>query len=111
MQLLQHALTRLNATAPSWVLAGIPGGDAFFSTCHGAGRRMSRHQARRQIHGQQLRAELAQAGIEVRADSDRGLVEETPDAYKDVDEVVATCQQAGLATRVARLRPVGVIKG
>ncbi|HZD01465.1 MAG TPA: RtcB family protein [Actinomycetes bacterium] len=95
----------------SWVLAGIPEGGAFFSTCHGAGRRMSRHQARRHVRGQQLRAELRQAGVQVRADSDRGLAEETPAAYKDVDEVVATCQQAGLARRVARLRPVGVIKG
>src|SRR5574341_1591125 len=95
----------------SYVLAGVPGGGAFWSTCHGAGRRMSRHQARRQVHGQQLRAELARAGVEVRADSDRGLAEETPAAYKDVDEVVVTCERAGLACRVARLRPVGVIKG
>jgi len=95
----------------SWVLAGVPDGDAFFSTCHGAGRRMSRHQARRQVHGQQLRADLARAGVEVRADSDRGLAEETPAVYKDVDEVVATCEQAGLARPIARLRPVGVIKG
>jgi tRNA-splicing ligase RtcB (3'-phosphate/5'-hydroxy nucleic acid ligase) len=95
----------------SWVLAGVPGGEAFWSTCHGAGRRMSRHQALRQVHAPQLRADLARAGVEVRADSDRGLAEETPVAYKDVDEVVATCEQAGLARRVARLRPVGVIKG
>ena len=95
----------------SWVLAGVPDGGAFWSTCHGAGRRMSRHQARRQVRGPQLRAELQRAGVEVRADSDRGLAEETPAAYKDVDEVVATCEQAGLARRVARLRPVGVIKG
>jgi tRNA-splicing ligase RtcB len=95
----------------SWVLAGVPGGGAFWSTCHGAGRRMSRHPARRQVRGQQLRAELAEAGIEVRADSDRGLTEETPAAYKDVDEVVATCERAGLARPIARLRPVGVIKG
>src|SRR6266498_36008 len=95
----------------SWVLAGVPDGDAFWSTCHGAGRRMSRHQARRSVRAGQLRAELAQAGVEVRADSDRGLAEEPPAAYKDVDEVVATCQQAGLARRVARLRPVGVVKG
>jgi tRNA-splicing ligase RtcB len=91
----------------SYVLAGVPDGGAFFSTCHGAGRRMSR----RQVHGQRLRAELARAGVEVRAHSDRGPAEETPAAYKDVDEVIATCEQAGLARRVARLRPVGVIKG
>jgi tRNA-splicing ligase RtcB len=74
----------------SHVLAGVPDGGAFWSTCHGAGRRMSRHQARRQVRGPQLRAELARAGVVVRADSDRGLVEETPAAYKDVDEVVAS---------------------
>jgi tRNA-splicing ligase RtcB (3'-phosphate/5'-hydroxy nucleic acid ligase) len=91
----------------SYVLARVPDGGAFFPTCHGAGRRMSRHQ----VQGQRLRAELARAGVEVRADSDRGLAEETPAAYKDVDEVIATCEQAGLARRVARLRPVGVIKG
>ncbi len=103
----------LAATGQPVLVPGSMGtdGDAFFSTCHGAGRRMSRHQARRQVHGQQLRAELARAGVEVRADSDRGLAEETPAAYKDVDEVVATCDQAGLARRVARLRPVRVIKG
>ena len=95
----------------SWVLAGVAGGGAFWSACHGAGRRLSRHQALRQVRAPQLRAELAQAGVEVRADSNRGLVEETPVAYKDVDEVVTTCERAGLARRVARLRPVGVIKG
>jgi tRNA-splicing ligase RtcB len=95
----------------SWVLAGVPGGGAFWSACHGAGRRMSRHQALRQVHAPRLRADLARAGIQVRADSDRGLAEETPDAYKDVDDVVDTCERAGLARRVARLRPVGVIKG
>jgi tRNA-splicing ligase RtcB (3'-phosphate/5'-hydroxy nucleic acid ligase) len=95
----------------SWVLAGIPDGGAFFSACHGAGRRLSRHQARRLVRGPQLRAELARAGIAVRADSDPGLAEEAPAAYKDVDEVVATCEQAGLARRVARLHPVGVLKG
>jgi tRNA-splicing ligase RtcB (3'-phosphate/5'-hydroxy nucleic acid ligase) len=95
----------------SWVLAGMPGGAAFWSACHGAGRRLSRHQALRQTHPSQLRADLARAGVQVRADSNRGLAEETPLAYKDVDQVVATCEQAGLARRVARLRPVGVIKG
>jgi tRNA-splicing ligase RtcB len=95
----------------SWVLAGVPGGEAFWSACHGAGRRLSRHQALREVHAPQLRADLARAGVEVRADSNRGLAEETPAAYKDVDEVVTTCEQAGLARRVARLRPVGVIKG
>jgi tRNA-splicing ligase RtcB (3'-phosphate/5'-hydroxy nucleic acid ligase) len=95
----------------SHVLAGVGGGGAFFSACHGAGRRMSRHAATRRIRGAVLRAELEGAGVAVRAGSDRGLAEEAPFAYKDVDQVVATCQQAGLAARVARLRPIGVVKG
>jgi tRNA-splicing ligase RtcB len=95
----------------SHVLAGVLGGGAFSSTCHGAGRTMSRHAATRKIHGRELRTELAAAGIAVRAPSDRGLAEEAPLSYKDVDEVVAVCEQAGLARRVARLRPIGVIKG
>jgi len=95
----------------SYVLAGLVGGEAFHSACHGAGRTMSRHAATRRIRGRELRAQLALAGIEVRAPSDRGLAEEAPFSYKDVDEVVATCEQAGLAGRVARLRPLGVVKG
>jgi len=95
----------------SHVMAGIPGGGAFHSTCHGAGRTMSRHAATRKVTGRVLRGQLAAQGIEVRAHSDRGLAEEAPFSYKDVDEVVATCERAGLARRVARLRPVGVVKG
>ncbi|MGZ6954884.1 MAG: RtcB family protein [Acidimicrobiia bacterium] len=95
----------------SHVLAGVHGGGAFHSTCHGAGRTMSRHAANRRIRGRDLRRQLATAGIAVRAHSDRGLAEEAPFSYKDVDEVVATCEEAGLARRVARLRPIGVVKG
>ncbi len=95
----------------SYVLAGVAGGGAFFSACHGAGRRLSRHQALRRARGGAVRAELAAAGIAVRGASARGLAEEAPDAYKDVDAVVAVCEQAGLARAVARLRPVGVVKG
>ena len=95
----------------SHVLAGVAGGGAFSSTCHGAGRTMSRHAATRKIHGWELRSQLAAAGIAVRAHSDRGLAEEAPFSYKDVDEVVAICEAAGLARRVARLRPIGVVKG
>jgi tRNA-splicing ligase RtcB len=94
----------------SWVLVGAAGGAAFHSTCHGAGRRMSRHAARRQVRGEALRQALESAGVGVRSHSMRALAEEAPDAYKDVDEVVATCVRAGLAGPVARLRPVGVIK-
>jgi tRNA-splicing ligase RtcB len=95
----------------SWVLVGSSTGGAFHSTCHGAGRAMSRHAARRLIRGEQLRNQLETAGVHVRAGSWRGLAEEAPFSYKDVDLVVATCEHAGLARRVARLRPVGVVKG
>ena len=95
----------------SYVLVGTPGGDAFHSTCHGAGRTMSRTAARKRVTGRELRTELAAAGIEVRAESNRGLAEEAPFSYKDVDAVVETVEHAGLARRVARLVPIGVVKG
>ncbi|MBX6387459.1 MAG: RtcB family protein [Frankia sp.] len=95
----------------SHVLAGVPGAEAFHSTCHGAGRLLSRHAAMRRIHGRTLREQLTAAGVAVRAASERGLAEEAPFAYKDVDEVVTTCERAGLARRVARLVPIGVVKG
>jgi tRNA-splicing ligase RtcB len=95
----------------SYVLAGTADGGAFHSSCHGAGRVMSRHAALRTTSGRQVRQQLEDAGIAVRCASGRGLAEEVPFAYKDVDEVVATCHHSGLARRVARLHPVGVIKG
>lgn len=95
----------------SYVLVGVGPGGAFSSACHGAGRNLSRHAAAREVRGDQLRRELEASGIAVRAGSARGLAEEAPVAYKDVDEVVATCERAGLARRVARLRPLGVVKG
>jgi tRNA-splicing ligase RtcB len=95
----------------SYVLVGDAGGDAFHSCCHGAGRAMSRTAARKATSAMALRRELATAGVEVRAGSDRGLTEEAPQSYKDVDAVVATVERAGLARRVARLVPVGVVKG
>ena len=95
----------------SYVLAGVAGGGAFFSTCHGAGRVMSRHQAARSITGPELRRQLEGRGIAVRGASSRGLAEETPAAYKDVTEVVAAAEGAGLCRKVARLVPLGVVKG
>ena len=95
----------------SHVLVGVTGGGAFHSTCHGAGRTMSRHAALRRIRGSVLRDQLEEQGIAVRASSQRGLAEEAPFSYKDVDEVVRICELAGLARRVARLRPIGVVKG
>jgi len=95
----------------SYVLAGIEGGGAFYSTCHGAGRVMSRHQALRTVSGTQLRRRLEAAGIAVRGASARGLAEETPEAYKDVNAVVEAAEGAGLCRKVARLVPLGVVKG
>lgn len=95
----------------SYVLVGEPTGEAFHSTCHGAGRTMSRTAARKRITGAALRRELSASGVEVRAGSNRGLAEEAPFSYKDVDAVVRTVERAGLARRVARLVPVGVVKG
>lgn len=97
----------------SWILVGTPASMAqtFGSTCHGAGRVMSRSQAKKQIRGEALRQKLEQGGIAVRAGSMAGLAEEAPQAYKDVDEVVRTVSGAGIARKVARLVPIGVIKG
>ncbi|WP_274564725.1 RtcB family protein [Streptomyces spiramyceticus] len=95
----------------SYVLTGVSGGDAFHSTCHGAGRVMSRHKAARTIGGKELRARLEADGIAVRPLSWRGLAEETPEAYKDVTAVVEASEGAGLCRKVARLVPIGVVKG
>jgi len=83
----------------------------FGSTCHGAGRTMSRSKARKTIHGSELRRQLEQQGIAVRSGSNRGLAEEAPAAYKDVSRVVEVVHGLGIARKVARLRPLGVIKG
>jgi tRNA-splicing ligase RtcB len=97
----------------SYVLLGTPGSMAqtFGSTCHGAGRVMSRAQAKREIRGEKLKAELESQGIVVRAGSMAGLAEEAPRAYKDVSRVVEVVHHAGIAKKVARLRPIAVIKG
>jgi tRNA-splicing ligase RtcB len=97
----------------SFVLVGRPGAmeQSFGTTCHGAGRRMSRTGARKQISGAKLRRQLEAQGIVVRCPSNRGLAEEAPFAYKDVERVVAVVERAGLAARVAQLVPLGVIKG
>ena len=97
----------------SYVLAGCETSEALAlsSACHGAGRSMSRHQARRGWQGLQLVDELAQRGILVRSPSMRGVAEEAPGAYKNVDRVVEVAERAGLARRVARLEPMICIKG
>ncbi len=83
----------------------------FGSCCHGAGRVMSRSEAKRQVRGEQLRGELEHDGIVIRAGSLAGLAEEAPQAYKDVDRVVAVVEAAGIARIVARLEPLAVVKG
>jgi tRNA-splicing ligase RtcB (3'-phosphate/5'-hydroxy nucleic acid ligase) len=84
---------------------------SFSSTCHGAGRAMSRTKAKKQMSGHDLKRELEGQGIIVSAGQAKLLAEEAPYAYKDVSEVVETCEGAGLTKVVARLRPVGVVKG
>ena len=97
----------------SWVLAGDAMSEtrSWGSACHGAGRSMSRHAAKQRVTGGDLRRELEAQGIVVRCPSNKGLAEEAPFAYKDVDRVAEVVEGAGLARRVARLRPLGVIKG
>ena len=81
------------------------------STCHGAGRMMSRHAAKRELRGVNIAARLADKGIMVRAQNKAALAEEASEAYKDVAEVVDVLHDAGIASKVVRLRPVGVVKG
>ncbi|MDP8927382.1 MAG: RtcB family protein, partial [Actinomycetota bacterium] len=95
----------------SYVLVGMKGGASFHSACHGAGRTMSRNEAKSKQRGRDLHDELERQGVLVREESERDLPEEAPYAYKDVDEVVRVCEDAALARRVVRLRPLGVVKG
>jgi tRNA-splicing ligase RtcB len=97
----------------SYVLAGEPGSltMSFGTTCHGAGRTLSRTGARKRISGTELRRQLEARGIVVRSPTSKGLAEEAPFAYKDVDRVVDVVARAGLARPVARLTPLGVVKG
>jgi tRNA-splicing ligase RtcB len=97
----------------SYVLVGTADAmeESFGTSCHGAGRTMSRTAAKKKIHGGTLRQELEARGIRVRARSLAGLAEEAPDAYKDIDAVVDVVHGAGLARKVARLRPLAVMKG
>ncbi len=85
--------------------------ETFGSTCHGAGRVMSRAAAKKNVDGATLQAQLRERGIIAKAASRASLAEETPEAYKDVNEVVRVCHEAGISRKVARMRPIGVIKG
>jgi tRNA-splicing ligase RtcB len=84
---------------------------SFGSTCHGAGRKMSRAKAKKTIRGSELKKELENRGIAIEAGSMSGLAEEAPEAYKDVNEVVEIVHQIGIAQKLAKLKPIGVIKG
>ena len=97
----------------SYVLVGTERAfnQSFGSTCHGAGRRMSRSQAKRAVRGRPLVEELRSRGVEIMAADTATIAEEMPEAYKDVADVVAVVDGAGLSTKVAQLRPMGVIKG
>jgi tRNA-splicing ligase RtcB len=97
----------------SWVLVGQPGSmeRTFGTTCHGAGRAMSRTAAVKHAAGRRIDKELESRGVIARAQSHKGLAEEQPSAYKNVDDVVEVVHQAGLSRKVARMRPIGVIKG
>lgn len=97
----------------SYILVGTKEGmsSAFGSACHGAGRAMSRTQAKRQWHGRDVVQQLGSQGILIRGHSYSGIAEEAPGSYKDVSEVVEAAHEAGLARKVARVRPVACVKG
>jgi tRNA-splicing ligase RtcB (3'-phosphate/5'-hydroxy nucleic acid ligase) len=97
----------------SWILVGQSRAveESFGSVCHGAGRVMSRTAVRKGKNVAEERRKLEQNGVLVRSESRDGILEELPEAYKDVDEVIEVVHSAGLAKKVARLRPMGVIKG
>lgn len=97
----------------SWVLSGQPGSmaETFGTTCHGAGRLLSRTAAQRGKDYRQVLRDLEESGVYVKSETKAGILEEIPEAYKDVDEVVDVVHRAGLAKKVARLVPMGVIKG
>jgi tRNA-splicing ligase RtcB len=96
----------------SYLLAGVPSGEqSFFTTAHGSGRTMGRGQARKQFRGERVAEQMKEKGIYVRTSSYSGLAEEAGAAYKDIDEVARATEEAGLSRRVARLLPIGNLKG
>ncbi|RPJ05122.1 MAG: RtcB family protein [Deltaproteobacteria bacterium] len=96
----------------SYLLVGTPaGGETFFSTAHGSGRTMSRTKARKIWHGRQLQHEMEERGIYVRTASWAGLAEEAGSAYKNIDDVIAATEEAGISKRVVRFIPIGNVKG
>jgi tRNA-splicing ligase RtcB len=96
----------------SYLLVGSPGAEAtWFTTAHGSGRAMGRHEAKKRFHGRELEKSMHERGIYVRAASASGLAEEAGAAYKNIDQVAEATELAGLSRRVAKLVPVGNIKG
>ena len=96
----------------SYLLAGTASGaEAFYSTCHGSGRVMSRHQAKRSFNGRELQRQMEERGILVLTSSFPGLAEEAGGAYKNVDEVIEATEKGGLSKAVVKLMPIGNIKG
>ncbi len=96
----------------SYLLVGMTSGaETFFSTAHGSGRTMSRTKARKLWQGKQLQRDLDARGIYVRSTSWAGLAEEAGAAYKDIDEVIAATESAGISKPVARFTPIGNVKG
>ena len=97
----------------SYILVGSKKAEeiSFASTCHGAGRVMSRHSALKEFRGEQVKKDLADKNIEVKAGSWKGLAEEAPGVYKDINEVVRVSHELGIGNLVVKLKPLGVIKG
>jgi len=96
----------------SYLLAGLATGkETFYTTAHGSGRTMSRHQAKKQFRGEKLLRDMENRGIYVRSASYGGLAEEAGQAYKDIDDVVEATELAGLSKRVVKLVPIGNVKG
>jgi tRNA-splicing ligase RtcB (3'-phosphate/5'-hydroxy nucleic acid ligase) len=112
-ELGQRVLIPADIGRYSYVLVGTEGAyrETFGSTCHGAGRRMSRAAAKESVAGRNPRREFREMGIEVRASSFDTIAEEVPEAYKDVAEVGEVVDGAGIGRKVARLHPMGVLKG
>ena len=107
----QPVITPGSMGTSSYVLVGMGNRDTFESTCHGAGRVMSRSAAKRTLSGENIQKRLARKGITVKAKRSSLLAEEAPEAYKDIDEVIRVVDQAGISAPVARLIPLGVVKG
>ena len=97
----------------SYVLTGTEKGmhKTFGSTCHGAGRARSRHNSRQKLSYEQVLENLKTKGISIRVASPKLVMEEAPESYKDVTEVVDTCHDAGISKKCVKLRPIAVIKG